>query len=199
MKRRDNSDDAHEFHFKDCVYLNRELAMVSRFFDFSKSYMICYMLESCIPMLENLHIENSDRGARYRKVEVYEERLRDRPREPVPDRKTIGIHFHLPEDLYRRLKQLHADLNFFSIAQLVRWVIRFYLALLREVNYMGDKVMEFFWQLKVAYSRLKRKICRSKWKNKEKFIRQLLNKIPDFTNQFIVYDPDFKPDKIFYF
>ncbi|MBN2534330.1 MAG: hypothetical protein JXB88_15690 [Spirochaetales bacterium] len=36
------------------------------------------------------------------------------------------ITVYLPEFMYRRLKMLHDDLNFFSIAQLFRWVISGY-------------------------------------------------------------------------
>ncbi|MBN2533573.1 MAG: hypothetical protein JXB88_11800, partial [Spirochaetales bacterium] len=36
------------------------------------------------------------------------------------------VTIHLPEYMYRRLKMLHDDLNFFSIAQLFRWLISGY-------------------------------------------------------------------------
>lgn len=42
------------------------------------------------------------------------------------------MHVYMPEYLYRRLKMLHQDLNFYSIAQLVRFFLRYYLRLVKK-------------------------------------------------------------------
>ncbi|MBN2533649.1 MAG: hypothetical protein JXB88_12190 [Spirochaetales bacterium] len=46
------------------------------------------------------------------------------------------VTVHLPEYMYRRLKMLHDDLNFFSIAQLLRWLIAGYVDLVKTY---GDR------------------------------------------------------------
>ncbi|MBN2531700.1 MAG: hypothetical protein JXB88_02350 [Spirochaetales bacterium] len=46
------------------------------------------------------------------------------------------VTVHIPDYIYRRLKMLHDDLNFFSIAQLLRWVISGYVDFVKRY---GDR------------------------------------------------------------
>ncbi|MBN2535571.1 MAG: hypothetical protein JXB88_22020 [Spirochaetales bacterium] len=46
------------------------------------------------------------------------------------------VTIHLPDYIYRRLKMLHDDLNFFSIAQLLRWLISGYVDFIKKY---GDR------------------------------------------------------------
>ncbi|MBN2532760.1 MAG: hypothetical protein JXB88_07715 [Spirochaetales bacterium] len=46
------------------------------------------------------------------------------------------VTVHIPDYMYRRLKMLHDDLNFFSIAQLLRWVISGYVDFVKKY---GDR------------------------------------------------------------
>jgi hypothetical protein len=42
-----------------------------------------------------------------------------------------SVHVYLTKQLYGKLKMMHHDLNFYSIAQLLRWLLRFYVGLVR--------------------------------------------------------------------
>ena len=49
-----------------------------------------------------------------------------------PETAREHIHVYMPHYLYRQLKLLHQDLNFFSIAQIVRGFLRFFLDVVEE-------------------------------------------------------------------
>lgn len=49
-----------------------------------------------------------------------------------PLMKREHIHVYMPDYLYRQLKLIHQDLNFYSIAQLARFFLRLFLDLVKE-------------------------------------------------------------------
>ncbi|MBN1697978.1 MAG: hypothetical protein JW881_10730 [Spirochaetales bacterium] len=76
------------------------------------------------------------------------------------------IHVYFPEDVYRKVKLLHADLNFFSIAQLVRWLLELFLEMFEKY---GNKVIEEFEKIFLEWNNEERQIQQTSRRN----LRQL--------------------------
>jgi hypothetical protein len=51
------------------------------------------------------------------------------------------VHIYMPHYLYRQLKLLHQDLNYYSMAQIVRKFLRFFLDLVKEFGEDYQKVL----------------------------------------------------------
>ncbi|MBN2534346.1 MAG: hypothetical protein JXB88_15770 [Spirochaetales bacterium] len=98
----------------------------------------------------------------------------------------------IPDFIYRRLKSLHDVLNYYSIAQLVRWLIQFYLDLVRDC---GDGYREeLMRRVKewVKSSRNSRFLI--------KYINQLLffkDRIKRIIRIFYIYTLHFTPYRVF--
>ena len=56
-----------------------------------------------------------------------------------PDEIREHVHVYLPGEVYRELKLMHQDLNVYSIAQLLRGFLRFFLNMVKEY---GNKVFQ---------------------------------------------------------
>ncbi|MBN2535630.1 MAG: hypothetical protein JXB88_22320, partial [Spirochaetales bacterium] len=59
---------------------------------------------------------------------------------PDPNEKRVHAHAYLPKNLYRKLKLIHHDLNFFSMGQIVRFFIVAFFKLVDE--YKEDVLKE---------------------------------------------------------
>ena len=108
---------------------------------------------------------------------------------PNPDEVREHMHVYLPERLYRELKLLHQDLNFFSIAQMVREFLAWFLEFVDGCT--GDAISE----LKTIFSQ---------WAENEKnsrptlcgYLRQLfriIRHLPAGNRLVNIYDKDFSP------
>lgn len=64
-----------------------------------------------------------------------------------PEKKRHHMHTYFPEHIYRQLKLMHHDLNFYSIGQLVRGFLRIFLSF---VKHFGNKV---YWVLNQIFKR----------------------------------------------
>ena len=84
----------------------------------SLSGIIIKILRLMYPRLENEHYSCVDRENRYQHVNGDKS---------IP---RCHVHVYLPQEFYRRLKLMHHDLNMYSMAQLLRWIIRCFLKLL---------------------------------------------------------------------
>ena len=144
------------FHFKmDLEMKNKllNLVMYKREGSFSKLIVKIFSLLS--PCLEREHLLNKQRKSRY-------ERVND---DLKINRESVYVYF--PDFLYRQLKAMHNDLNFYSIAQLLRGMLRFFLGLVRCY---GERVIE---DLKYKFRKWKTKNYKRRYKVKS--IPQLLH------------------------
>ncbi|MBN2441425.1 MAG: hypothetical protein JXJ04_08760, partial [Spirochaetales bacterium] len=99
------------------------------------------------------------------------------------------VHVYVPDELYRELKLLHQDLNFYSIAQLVRELLDFFLGL---VDVYKNKV---FIELKKIFARWKAEDEETRLTPRES-IRQLLKLIrflPGKNRLITIYDNNYSP------
>jgi hypothetical protein len=145
------------------------------------SRVIMKILTFLIPVIEKEHKWGEQRMSRYMYVSDNPEEKRDH------------VHSYLPEAMYRRLKLMHQDLNFYSIAQIVREFLEFFLELVQE---HGNDVFQVLNRVFTRWNE-------EKGKNRltsRKLLRQLniiLRHLSD-QNEFInVYDNKFTPFWIF--
>jgi hypothetical protein len=142
--------------------------------------VIVKILSLLSPFLERVHMLRKQRMSRYELVNSNREMKRR------------SVHVYLPESRYRQLKLMHQDLNFYSIAQILRMMLRLFLSLIK--NY-GNIVIR---RLKDLLSMWKLKRVERKYKLKS--IRQLLHFIyqKSTISKFLtIYDYKFSPIDIY--
>jgi hypothetical protein len=106
-----------------------------------------------------------------------------------PDEVREHMHVYVPEELYRELKLLHQDLNFFSIAQMVREFLEWFLGFVDECA--GDVLTE----LKKIFSQWAEDEKRSRLTLRE-YVRQLfriIQHLPGKNRLVNIYNKDFSP------
>jgi hypothetical protein len=106
--------------------------------------------------------------------------------------KRVRVVVKIPDFLYRRLKCLHDVLNYYSMAQLVRDLLRWYLNLVDEFGVKsGDELIKIAYEWS-SFSRNSRILIN--------YIRQLLTfkgDIIEITKFFNIYTTYFTPYRIF--
>ena len=93
----------------------------------SLSGVIVKILSLLGPVINREHQWGKQRMSRYMPVSGDPDEIREH------------AHVYFPEDEYRRLKLMHQDLNCFSIAQLVRSFLEFFIDLVKDY---GDNVFK---------------------------------------------------------
>ena len=175
-------EQLHEYHFvmdSDMKRGLRELKVYERIG--SLSGVIEKILLLLTPVVEREHKWGEQRFAKY--MPVNED----------PEVRREHMHAYFPVSLYRRLKLMHADLNCYSIAQLVRGFLAFYLALEKKYgDNIFDELRKLFkqWELEDKKTRL----------SPNKFMRQLkviLQHLPGQNRLVSIYDRQFSPFWIF--
>ena len=132
--------------------------------------MIFYMM----PFIDLNWLKSKSRDSKY-KV------LNSTPKE------RFHIHCYVPEDVYQKLKTVHKDLDFYSLSQIIRLVVKYFLHGIRKYGYKG------------LIERLIK--CKKKWnKNLEKFAdkktifrKQMRKGSSKFTYFQTVYSTEYEP------
>jgi hypothetical protein len=107
-----------------------------------------------------------------------------------PGEPRVDVSAYLPEKVYRILKQVHNDLNFYSIAQIVREVIELFVSLVRQHGIYG-----MFLYLKEQYKRWKEEREASRL-TVDEFVPHMLRIIsclPHLKGMVTLYDEDYIP------
>ena len=165
--------EIHVLHLKINEGLRSKLKKFAKNNKKSMSLTIVNIVEKVFPFIEKNHISFQDKKSKYKLITNNKE-------------KRYSILVYFPMDFYRKLKHIHHDLNFFSIAQIVRKIIIYYL---NSVDKYGIN------DLRMKLKRIAEKwVCQKKlWKNKnDKFLIQLYKKIQNNYLQ-ITYDLHSKP------
>lgn len=176
-----DSAEKNIFHFKMDSEMKNELKELDLFKQAgSFSQLVVNILSILIPLMEKKHFSGKQKGSKYEFINKDPEVMRE------------SIFVYMPEWLYRQLKLMHQDLNWYSIAQLLRRFLRFFLDLVERFgdgfqkeldNLMGRcnaDVEEFRFSHQVVLQLLQ-------------FIHQKSPKIRLFT----IYNCSFTPMKIF--
>ena len=157
----------HEFQFRECGILDRELRRICRYFEISKSELIVKILNLNIPLMEKYHLKRREQDSRYKIIEEYQGSSGNLIPGKPGVKCRVSIHTYLPGSLYRRLKQLHSELNFYSMAQLVREVIRFFLWLFERYGRDALKVLAILANIRENYEKRK-----DRWRDTGEVLRQ---------------------------
>ncbi len=100
----------HNFHFKIEISSIERLKKINNIKLKSLSGIIKYIIKLSYKFIEKSHYFDNEENSCYKKINTNK-----------------NIHIYLQEEDYRRLKQIHQDLNYFSIAQILRKIINKFL------------------------------------------------------------------------
>ncbi|MBN1697399.1 MAG: hypothetical protein JW881_07785 [Spirochaetales bacterium] len=157
--------DPHEFHFIITDIMREKLRNLKSFGSRrTLSGVIVGIMSLVDPLIIREHQWGRQRMSRYQPVSNH------------PDERREHVHVYFPEDVYRKIKLLHADLNCYSIAQLLRWLLELFLVMVEKY---GKKVIEEFEKRFKQWSNEKKRLQQSLRKN----LRQLLRIIQHLHGQ----------------
>jgi len=168
----------HEFHMVMGSGMKNELSGLDLFQKKGNlSHVVTDILNYLVPVIKKEHKWGKQRESRYLSVSENPDEVREH------------IHAYIPADIYRHLKLLHQDLNFYSIAQLVRGLLGFFL---RLVDVYGEGVFDELrrlydeWEKDDKDLRLTdRKILRQ--------LRRIMKHLPPGSRHLNLYDSHFAP------
>jgi hypothetical protein len=177
-----NKKEVHDFH----MVIDRGMKEKLRGLDFFRmckglSGIIVAILQVLSPVVKREHKWGEQRMSRYKAVCT------------DPDEVRENVHVYLPCNLYRELKLMHQDLNFYSIAQMVREFLEWFLGFARECkgDVLGELIKIFSqWAKDEAETRLT--LC--------EYVRQLfriVRHLPGRNRLVNIYDKNFSPFWIF--
>ncbi|MBN1697629.1 MAG: hypothetical protein JW881_08960 [Spirochaetales bacterium] len=141
------ASDPHEFHLI-ITDIMREKLRNLKLFGSSRSLsgVIVRIVSLVDPLIIKEHKWGRQRMSRYKSVSD----------NPAENREHVHVYF--PEDVYRKIKLLHADLNCYSIAQFLRGLLELFLAM---VERYGNRVFEEFEKIFKRWSVEERRLQQS--------------------------------------
>ena len=140
----------------------------------SISKTIVDIIVQMTPYLEKHGISFKDEDTRYQKIGEDDEYRKH-------------IHVYMPREMYKRLKKLHLDINYYSMAQILRHVIELFLK--DRTNLGIDEHMKSLKKFKRNWELKKQKVMNE---GKE-FLRQLSINSKQKPVQTVKYDIFFRP------
>ena len=109
------SSHSHEFHFIINKSMKERLTRLDMYEKAGNlSGIIVKILSMLSPILKKKHKWGKQRKSRYLPISSHPEEIREH------------VHAYFPENVYRELKLMHQDLNYYSIAQLIREFLRLF-------------------------------------------------------------------------
>jgi hypothetical protein len=164
----------HEFHFVLNQKLYFKLLKKSKCLNKDLSKTIVVAFEKLNTFIEKNHFISKEKGCKYKHLADKEEKL-------------CHIHCYLPEHFYRKLKHIYNDLNVYSMAQILRKIIEFFLM---GCSKYGDRCflerldeINKNWEMKKSIYRIEKRI----------FKRPMSQKIISFPYCITVYGADSRP------
>ncbi|MBN2441248.1 MAG: hypothetical protein JXJ04_07870 [Spirochaetales bacterium] len=168
----------HDFHFVMDRKMKNRLKSADFYLEYkSFSGIVVKIVEELFPVIRKEHKWGEQRMSRYGAVSE----------DPVEVRE--GVHVYFPGDVYRKLKLLHQDLNFYSIAQLVRELVEFFLGL---VDVYGRDVFRVL-ERNFAEWRSEEKDTRLTSRKAMRQLYKIIRFLPGKERLIIVYDNHFSP------
>ena len=172
------SSELHEFHFVIAKNMKKGLENLDIFKGIiSLSEIVVKILSLLTPVIKQEHKWGKQRMSRYMYVS------------PDPAEKRMHAHAYLPVDLYRELKLIHQDLNFFSIAQIVRGFLEVFLVLVEK---HGDNIFQELEQMYKQWG----KMANATRLTLREYVRQLwivIQHLPEGKRLINIYNEHFSP------
>jgi len=146
-KKNLNRNNNHELHFVVTSTMKEKLSKIARKENLSLSKLIVYILQKFSDRVKKRYCFGNEDDNAYERIEA-----------------DASIHFYIPKEEYRFLKKIHADLNFFSMAKLIRAILEVFI---EEYERMG--MIGFEKKCGIITLRLFLKITKIKrwWKSRE--------------------------------
>ena len=168
----------HEFHFVITRSMKKSLKNLNVFRGFwNLSGIIVKVLTLLSPVVKREHKWGEQRMSQYMPVSGNPDEVREH------------VHAYLPVDLYRELKLIHQDLNFFSIAQIVRMFLQVFLDLVEKYgNNIFEELINIYnqWEKEAGKTRLT--LCQYL-----RQLREIVQHIPEKNRMINIYDAHFSP------
>jgi hypothetical protein len=164
----------HEYHFLLNQKLYNELLKLSKCLNKNISETIVFAFKNLNPLVEKKQLTLEEQGSKYKILAGLDE-------------KRCHVHCYLPEHFYRKLKQIHNDLDVYSIAQILRKIL--------EVFLKGcSKYGKYVFVKRLNNITINWENIKSKYQaEKRVFIRQMSYKFNNFPNYLIGYGKDSRP------
>ena len=172
----------HEFHFVLDSGMKNDLLDLKLYKKTGNlSGVITKILSFLSPVIEREHKWGDQRNSRYLPVCSDPDEIREH------------VHVYLPEKMYRELKLMHQDLNFYSIAQMLRGFLRFFLDLVKE---FGEKTFDELHRLFKRWNKEKEETSLTPREGLRQLWR-ILRHLPGKTRLINIYCKEFSPFWIF--
>jgi hypothetical protein len=168
----------HEFHFVIRRSMRERLKKLTVFEKpLCFSAIIKKILKVLRPAIKVEHKWGVQRMSKYRYVS------------PDPDEERDHIHVYIDKDVYRELKLIHQDLNFYSIGQIMRMFLDLFLELVEEY---GKNVFKY---LKRTYKEWRdiAKNFRLTLREEVRQLNKILPMIEGGNGHLSIYDSTFTP------
>ncbi len=114
------NNDCHELHFVTTSKMKEKLAKIARKENLSLSKLIVYVLQKFYDRVKKRYCFGMEDDNAYERIDADD-----------------SIHFYLPKEDYRFLKKIHADLNFFSMAKLIRTILEIFIEEYEKMGMLG--------------------------------------------------------------
>ena len=120
MNTKLNYKKDHELHFVVTFNMKKKLERIAKKENLSLSRLICYVLQKFSDRVKKRYCFGSEDENVYERIDA-----------------DASIHFYLPKEDYRFLKKIHADLNFFSMAKLLRSILEIFIEEYEKMGMLG--------------------------------------------------------------
>ena len=120
MNTKLNYKKDYELHFVTTSEMKKKIAKIAKKEKISLSKLICYVLQKFSDRIKKRYCFGSEDENVYERVNA-----------------DASIHFYLPKEDYRFLKKIHVDLNFFSMAKLLRSILEFFIEEYEKMGMLG--------------------------------------------------------------
>jgi hypothetical protein len=162
-----------EFHFIMKESSLTKLEELAKSLKKSVSSTIVEIFENMKPYLEKKELAFKEESGKYGNIGNLDETR-------------THVHVYFPKDLHRKLKQVHQDLDYFSMAQILREIIEKYLK-----DCFKTGVARFKWKLarmNKRWDERKRRLIK-----KKKVVRHLSKNMSTFPLFSVTYDNFYSP------
>jgi len=120
MNTKLNYKKDHELHFVVTSTMKKKIAKIAKKENISLSKLIYYVLQKFSDRIKKRYYSGPEDENVYERLNADD-----------------SIHFYLPKEDYRFLKKIHADLNFFSMAKLLRFILQVFIEEYEKMGMLG--------------------------------------------------------------
>jgi len=138
---------SHELHFVLGRKLYNELIGLSKVYKKSISKTMVLILDTLDAFLEKNNLMAKEKDSRYLIIDK-------------DDNARYDIHCYISESQYRKLRFAYYSLNFYSIAQIVRKLIEYFVR--AKLKYGFEKLVRKLYEIKILWAEMKKNYVNDK-------------------------------------